>query len=157
MAKGKDEKRGPGAVTSYTEEVAEQIIEFLSDGVPLREICRKGSPFPSWRTVYNWMAADQSFASRIAHAREIGEEAIFQDALNIADTPMIGEETEQSENGLKVKRADMLGHRKLQIETRLKLLSKWNPKKYGERQTVDMNVTNPLADRLARARKRNDG
>ena len=28
---------------------------------------------------------------------------------------------------------DMLGHRNLQIETRLKLLAKWNPKKYGER------------------------
>ena len=27
----------------------------------------------------------------------------------------------------------MLGHRKLQVETRLKLLAKWDPKRYGEK------------------------
>ena len=26
----------------------------------------------------------------------------------------------------------MLGHRKLQVETRLKLLAKWDPKRYGD-------------------------
>jgi hypothetical protein len=30
-------------------------------------------------------------------------------------------------------REDMLGHRKLQIETRLKLLAKWSPKRYGDK------------------------
>ncbi|MNT50547.1 hypothetical protein D3C72_1874720 [compost metagenome] len=38
---------------------------------------------------------------------------------------------------MKVKRGDMLGHRKLQIETRLKLLAKWNPKRYGDRMTQE--------------------
>ena len=39
----------------------------------------------------------------------------------------------------------MLGHRKLQIETRLKLLAKWNPKKYGDRVTMAGDAENPLA------------
>jgi len=39
---------------------------------------------------------------------------------------------------------DMLGHRKLQIETRLKLLAKWNPKKYGDRVTMAGDAENPL-------------
>jgi hypothetical protein len=30
----------------------------------------------------------------------------------------------------------MIAHRKLKIETRLKLLSKWNPKKYGDKMDV---------------------
>ena len=29
--------------------------------------------------------------------------------------------------------ADMIEHRKLRIDTRLKLLAKWNPKKYGDK------------------------
>jgi hypothetical protein len=33
----------------------------------------------------------------------------------------------------------MLGHRRLQIETRLKLLSKWDPKRYGDK--IDVNAT----------------
>jgi hypothetical protein len=39
---------------------------------------------------------------------------------------------------------DMLGHRKLQIETRLKLLAKWNPKKYGDRVQLSGDKENPL-------------
>ena len=35
----------------------------------------------------------------------------------------------------------MLGHRKLQIETRLKLLAKWSPKKYGEK--IQQELSNP--------------
>ena len=56
---------------------------------------------------------------------------------------------------IKIKREDMLGHRKLQIETRLKLLAKWNPKKWGDKQTIDMTVNESLAERLARAKQRN--
>ncbi len=91
---------------------------------------------PAWRTVYDWRREDEDFATRFAGARELGEEAIAQECLAIADTPLIGEETEESENGKKVKRGDMLGHRKLQIETRLKLLAKWNPKKWGEKVAI---------------------
>jgi hypothetical protein len=38
----------------------------------------------------------------------------------------------------------MLGHRKLRIETRLKLLAKWNPKKYGDKVQVGGDAENPL-------------
>jgi hypothetical protein len=38
----------------------------------------------------------------------------------------------------------MLGHRKLQIETRLKLLAKWNPKKYGDRVQLAGDADSPL-------------
>ncbi len=151
-------EKHPGIVKSgvLTQELQDEIIERLSDGEPLRQICRDDH-MPNWVTVYRLMDADGSFKQRIAHARELGEEAIAQECLHIANTPVEGIEVEESESGIKTKRGDMLGHRKLQIETRLKLLAKWNPKKWGERQTVDMNVTNPVADRLARARKRNAG
>jgi hypothetical protein len=38
----------------------------------------------------------------------------------------------------------MLGHRKLQIETRLKLLAKFNPKKYGDRQILAGDPDSPF-------------
>ena len=38
-----------------------------------------------------------------------------------------------SDQGTSTTVEDMLGHRKLQIETRLKLLSKWDPKRFGDR------------------------
>jgi hypothetical protein len=106
---------------------------------------------PAWRTVYDWIYRDDALgvegaglSAAIAHARDIGYDAIAEDLLNIADTPLMGEEETSSANGLTITRKDMLGHRKLQIETRLKLLAKWNPKKYGERTTLAGDKENPL-------------
>lgn len=115
-------------------EVKKSIIDRISAGEPLRAICREDG-YPSAQVVYDWIEKDEEFALRFARARDIGADAIAEECLRIADSPLTGEETEVDADGkvVKVKRADMLGHRKLQIETRLKLLAKWNPKKYGER------------------------
>jgi hypothetical protein len=47
----------------------------------------------------------------------------------------------------------MLGHRKLQIETRLKLLACWDPKKYGNRTTLAGDAQNPVVIDAAREAK----
>ncbi len=121
-------------------EIEDEIVRRLSDGEPLRSICRD-EHMPAWRTVYDWISADSDFSARIARARELGADAIAEQCLDIADTPLYGEETELDANGniIKTKTGDMLGHRKLQIETRLKLLSKWQPKKYGDKIQADLN------------------
>jgi hypothetical protein len=120
-----------GRKTTYTEKAANEICRRIAEGEPLRKICRDDH-MPAWQTVYGWIEANRTFAERIARARELGFDAIAEEAMEIADTPQIGETEETSEDGKKVKREDMLGHRKLQVETRLKLLAKWAPKKYGE-------------------------
>jgi hypothetical protein len=107
------------------------LAAWLSEGKTLREFCRQEGK-PSWQSIYAWLDQDKDFSDRIARARLIGEDAIAQECLAIADTPQMGEETKTSDDGYEVKRGDMLGHRKLQIETRLKLLAKWNPKKWGD-------------------------
>jgi len=132
-----------GRKSQYTEEAAEQIIEMLSDGIPLREICRI-DVMPAWRTVYDWMNANSDFAARIARAREMGEEAISQECLQIADTPVMGIKTVNKATGMETTEGDMIEHRKLQIETRLKLLAKWNPKKWGDKVTLAGDKENPL-------------
>lgn len=116
----------------FNAELAEQIIRRIAKGEPLRAICRDEG-MPDWSSVYDWMDARPELAARIAKARELGYDAIAEEALEIANTPVMGEETETGPQGVKTKRADMLGHRKLQVWTRLQLLAKWAPKKYGER------------------------
>jgi hypothetical protein len=51
----------------------------------------------------------------------------------------MGIEEVTKEWGTEISRRDMLGHRKLQIETRLKLLAKWDPKRYGERMATEIS------------------
>lgn len=135
-----------GRPSKYTEAIADEMCYRLSDGEPLRAICRDDH-MPAWRTVYDWMSSNEEFSARIARGRDLGMDAILEDTLKIADTPMVGVR-KKYESGVVTEAVeeDMLGHRKLQIETRLKLLAKWNPKKYGDKveNTHKGDVNAPL-------------
>jgi hypothetical protein len=96
-------------------ELCDEIVQRISEGEPLRQICRD-EHMPEWRTVYDWVAGDAEFAARIARARELGFDAIAEQALDIADD-----------------RDDEPASRRVRVETRLKLLAKWSPKKYGDK------------------------
>ena len=124
------EKKFFGRPTKRTQEIIDLIISGLSQGTPLTVICRECGI--SDTIVRNWMKDDEQLSCDIARARDIGFDVIALDALRIADTPVIGIEESTKEWGTEVKRSDMLGHRKLQVETRLKLLAKWDPKRYGD-------------------------
>ena len=133
---------------------ADEIISWISEGKTLREFCRQEGN-PVYSTVYEWAEKDPTFAARFAHARLIGEEVIAQQCLAIADTPMLGQiVTEKPDGTVEVKTADMTEHRKLQIYTRLQLLAKWNPKKWGENRRVELGLDSELADRLLAAKER---
>lgn len=126
----------PRNVSTYDPEIARVICEQLSEGIPLRQICRENDGFPAWRTVYDWMGRDPELAASIARARDIGYDAIAEECLLIADTPQFGQKQVMSDEGATTTVEDMLGHRKLQIETRLKLLAKFHPTKYGDKLGV---------------------
>jgi hypothetical protein len=118
--------------TTYTQATADEIVERLSKGEPLAEICRDAH-MPAVRTVSKWRKAHPEFDASFLEARDAGFDEIAADCLRIANSPLTGEVTTTKEWGTETKKADMLDHRKLQIETRLKLLAKWDPRRYGER------------------------
>lgn len=122
-----------GRPSDFTPQTAAAIIEWIAEGKPLREFCRQDGT-PGWRTVYDWLEREPEFSARFARARDMGADAIAEEALEIADTPVEGVRRETGgKDGDKEVYEDMLGHRKLQVETRLKLLAKWHPKKYGDK------------------------
>lgn len=130
-----------GRPSIYTPEIVRAICERLAGGEPLAQICRDDG-MPCVTTVWNWEKADPRLAESIARAREAGEEVIGADCLRIADTPVEGEErTTKPDGSVEIKCGDMLGHRKLQVDTRLKLLAKWNPRKWGDK--IQQEVTGP--------------
>jgi hypothetical protein len=151
-------KNRGGKPSKYDPLIAQQMCELLSEGIPLRQICRENEGFPAWRTVYDWMRKDPDLTAAIAHARDVGYDAMAEECLTIADTPLLGEEVSESETPegkdeegnvimrrvVTIKKVDMLGHRKLQIETRLKLLAKFNPKKYGDKVVHAGDDENPV-------------
>lgn len=107
-----------GSGSKYTEALAQEICERISRGEPLTQICRD-SHMPQRSNVHCWRAEHEGFAGRFARARECGFDAIAAECMRIADDKM-GDPDPSS--------------RRVRVETRLKLLAKWNPKTYGERQ-----------------------
>ena len=136
-AKTPSKPKKMGRPSKYDPEIARIICEQLSEGVPLRQICRDNEGFPAWRTVYDWMGRDEELSASIARARDIGYDALAEECLLIADTPQFGQKQVMSDEGATTTIEDMLGHRKLQIETRLKLLAKFHPTKYGDRVAIE--------------------
>ena len=113
------------------------ICAQIADGMPLRVICRQEG-MPAWRTVYQWIEADPEFAARMEKARLLGYDAIAEEALEIADDGRNDWMEREGDDGDGYKlNGEHVQRSKLRIETRLKLLAKWHPKKYGEKVTQE--------------------
>jgi hypothetical protein len=136
-----------------------EVHAWLESGRTLRAYCRQEGK-PSYSTIYDWLEADAKTedkleSTRFARARDLGEAQILQECLEIADNTEVGEivtvkpvmvegiqacdDEGQPAYMVERKTADMIEHRKLRIDTRLKLLAKWNPKKYGDKIQTELS------------------
>lgn len=154
-----------GIASTFTQKIADEICERIATGEPLRAICRDDH-MPARRTVYDWMDADPDFAAHFARAREVGFDEIAEGTLEIADDAT--RDTRHTERG-EACDTEWVARSKLRVETRLKLLAKWSPKKYGEKTSMEVTGANggpvqvseterasKLAGILALARARRD-
>jgi hypothetical protein len=114
---------------SVPQDIAAQVIAWISQGKTLRDFCRQPG-MPSFSAIYDWLAKDAEFQTRFARARESGEDVIAQECLAIADDG--SNDWQETEFGPRVNN-EHINRSKLRVWTRLQLLSKWNPKKYGEK------------------------
>lgn len=110
----KREPKKNGRPTKRTPEVVARVIEGLTAGTPLTIIC-KADDMPGVSTVYEWMDGDPELSGDIARAREMGFDAIAVEGLSIVDN--VDEDP---------------ASRRVRADYRLKLLAKWDPKRYGE-------------------------
>ena len=138
MTKLKPKKRGPKE--TYTLAMADRIIAWISEGNTLREFCRQPGT-PSWATVYNWQEKHPDFATRFARARDLGADAIAEESLAIIDQLP---ERADSDNGSRYDSAYVTWQNNRAYH-RLKLLAKWNPKKYGEKLDLKHGGLPPAA------------
>ncbi|MBQ5963158.1 terminase [Massilia sp. ZL223] len=134
-----------GRPSTYTQEIADEICERLAKGEPLAEICRFDN-MPAVRTVSDWKASNAAFSADFARAREEGYDQIAADCLKIADET--SNDTVYGENGERPN-TEWISRSKLRIETRLKLLAKWDPKRYGEKLAIGGAADLPPVDTKA--------
>lgn len=133
------QKRG-----TRTKDAVPDILERVSRGESLRKACAANGIDAAG--FCQRVREDDLLAQQYARAKEIGLELLAEQLVDLCDTPQEGTETTiKADGGVEVKTGDMLGHRKLQIDTRKWLLSKLLPKKYGDKMTLAGDADSPLA------------
>jgi hypothetical protein len=129
-------------VIPYTEELAIQICEELSNGVSLARICARPE-MPAQGTIYRMIVENPFFREIYTRARENAAHTLFDEMIDIADDSSRDLLEDGSANNAAIARA------RLQIETRARVAGKLAPRVYGERveqfaQAVTIN-NNTLA------------
>lgn len=133
-----------GRPTTYSKETADAICALLAEGKSIRTVCEIDG-MPAISTFFKWLREHEEFSKQYASAKQEAADAMAEDLLYIADTPQVGEEVTTKANGdVETKRSDMLGHRRLQVDTRKWLMAKMKPKKYGEKLELSGDEESPL-------------
>ncbi len=148
-----------GRPSIFTPELSEIILQRVADGESIRSICRDDA-MPSLSAFFRWIVEKPEFKEQYDTATDVRAETIFEEALEIADTVLIGEKVKTSGEGDTLKTetqtGDMVDRARLKVDTRKWFLSKLKPKRFGEKLDLNHsgNLEIGLTDRLKEARER---
>lgn len=118
------------------ENIFEEILEYIEAGKSLRSILLS-SDMPSSRTFFKWLDEDKDKVKRYARATEIRAENIFEDMLEIADDGTNDFMTiTKGDLEYNVEDKEVTNRSRLRIDVRKWMLSKMQPKKYGDKLDV---------------------
>lgn len=118
-----------GRPTDYNADLAAEICQRISDGNSLRRIC-KADDMPNAATIYKWIGKYPAFNEQYARACVDRADAIFEEAIEIADDS--ANDFIETEDGQKLN-SEHVQRSRLRVDTRKWFVSKLNPKKYGEK------------------------
>lgn len=111
------------------EALVPMICKRLATGEPLTVICRDLGV--SRRSVQLWRKDDPEIDEQMQEARDDGYDVIAADCLGIADDG--SRDYSKDADGREVVDHDHIQRSKLRVDTRLKLLAKWDPRRYGDK------------------------
>lgn len=119
----------------FINKVCKHIAE---DKMSVRAVFRM-KEMPDRNQFYKWLEKSKKYRDQYARACEERADGIFEDILNIADQN--GNDTRFTADGEEVTDYDVIQRAKLRVDSRKWMLGKMNPKKYGDYQKIDMDVS----------------
>jgi hypothetical protein len=143
-------KKGTSDKFPDRHKVVDAICERLAQGEGLTVICRDDD-MPNFSQVYKWRKADAELGKKLDEARAVGFDVIAESCIEIADATdnYRSRDSIPLSKGRKDRDGRVLQIRdpqrdKLRVWTRMQLLAKWDPKRYGERMQHANDPDNPL-------------
>lgn len=113
-----------GRPSDYSWAKACEICAWISAGRSLNSYCEQPGA-PTIPTVYNWIAAHPEFFKLYVRAREEQADTLADEIVKIADDSALTPDD-----------------RRVRIDARKWISMKLKPRSYGDKQQVDVNVTN---------------
>ena len=128
------------------DEIALQILDSMAGGKSMRQSClNAGIGASTW---LDWCAADRDLDERYARARLSLLDAMVDQIITLADSPVAVLDTGATDPGL-------VRQRQLQIDARRWILSKLAPRIYGDKLDVSVSDTRiSISGALAAAQAR---
>jgi len=125
---------------AFTQEIVDTVCERLAGGESLRSVCRDEN-MPSRQAIYSWVIRHPDFADKYARSTSLREDYLFDEIIEIADTPQLGtKKVIKPDGSVETTEGDMIEHRRLRIDARKWALARMSPRKYGDRQINDTNL-----------------
>ncbi len=132
---------------SEIETLFKKILKEIEEGTPLRQIIA-ATPGFSTATFYKWLDGSESMLKRYARAKELAAEALYDQIVEIARTPLIETIEETGNSGAtkfdKTTVKDNVQRSRLMIDAIKWRLAKERPEKYGDKLDVTSG-NKPLA------------
>lgn len=122
----------------FDQAIADEVCRRMICGEYLKDICNEEG-MPSVGTVRYWRNQNAVFRAQYEAAREAQAEGIFDELIDIVDDGRNDWVEREGRNGSYIAlNTEALGRSKLRAETRLKMLEKIAPKRYGEKAQLDL-------------------
>lgn len=118
------------------EKIKAEIIDWIICGKSVRSYLQQEGK-PNYSTILDWLREDGEFATNYARAREEQADTFADELMAIADEMPPSDDNGKTD-------AAWIAWQKNRIEARKWIASKMKPKKYGDRQQIDQNVTMTL-------------
>jgi len=121
---------------AYSDKEIEEVFNYvcleIEKGRALRNVL-KDDNMPSTSTFYQWLDSNEEKAKQYARATQVRADIIFDEIIDIADDS--SGDKKVVEHG-KVMDGEYVARSRIRIDTRKWVLSKLNPKKYGDKLDV---------------------
>lgn len=133
----------------WTEAIEEIFALIATTPKSLESICNSQGHFPTARTVYRMIAADEELCQRYTRAKAEQLQVLADQLVDLADQDRVCEKvTIKPDGSREVVILDQVERTKVQIDTRKWLLSKLDPKKYGDRTVLAGDPENPVKEEV---------
>lgn len=126
-----------GRPSKYTNKLADKICQMIAQGQSVRSICAKKDMI-SMQTFFRWLRENDKFREQYARACEERSYMHAEDIIEIADNAS-NDYMEKLEGDGYIFNSENVQRSRLRIDTRKWLMSKLNPKVYGDKLDMTTN------------------